>query len=51
MSDCSAFTDCAYKQTLEDDRRDCCGMIWPVYTEHGFCHAFNLNYSIDGFRG
>ncbi|XP_052132722.1 sodium channel protein Nach-like [Frankliniella occidentalis] len=51
VSGCSAFTDCAYKQTIEDDRRDCCSLLWPVYTEHGFCHAFNLNYTALDYPG
>ncbi|KAK3917347.1 Sodium channel protein Nach [Frankliniella fusca] len=51
MSGCEAFRDCAYKQSVEEARQDCCSMLFPVYTEHGFCHAFNLNYTIDDYPG
>uniref|UniRef100_A0A182QA18 Uncharacterized protein n=1 Tax=Anopheles farauti TaxID=69004 RepID=A0A182QA18_9DIPT len=35
------FASCRYK----DEDIDCCEMFKPLYTEHGFCYAFNARYT------
>uniref|UniRef100_A0A182J395 Uncharacterized protein n=1 Tax=Anopheles atroparvus TaxID=41427 RepID=A0A182J395_ANOAO len=35
------FAVCRYK----DEDIDCCEMFKPMYTEHGFCFAFNARYT------
>ncbi|XP_058127127.1 sodium channel protein Nach [Anopheles ziemanni] len=35
------FAMCRYK----DEDIDCCEMFKPMYTEHGFCFAFNARYT------
>ncbi|XP_041769946.1 sodium channel protein Nach [Anopheles merus] len=35
------FAACRYK----DEDIDCCEMFKPMYTEHGFCYAFNARYT------
>lgn len=30
---------------MEEGERDCCTLLFPVFTENGFCFAFNLNYT------
>ena len=45
FSRCHAFTRCAYKQSIDEEERECCSLLYPVFTENGFCFAFNLNYT------
>uniref|UniRef100_A0A182N1I6 Uncharacterized protein n=1 Tax=Anopheles dirus TaxID=7168 RepID=A0A182N1I6_9DIPT len=35
------FATCRYK----DEDIDCCEIFKPLYTEHGFCYAFNARYT------
>ena len=36
----SVFLLCKYR----DDPIDCCDYFLPIYTEHGYCFAFNARY-------
>ncbi|KAJ1521038.1 hypothetical protein ONE63_002749 [Megalurothrips usitatus] len=45
------FTQCAYKRSLAEETRDCCELLFPVFTEHGLCFAFNLNHSLPDWPG
>lgn len=47
FSKCHAFIRCAYKENIDEEERDCCSMFYPVFTENGFCFAFNLNYTLN----
>lgn len=51
FSSCEAFTECAYKQGLDEGSRSCCEFLHPVFTENGFCYAFNLNHTISDMPG
>ncbi|XP_034244838.1 sodium channel protein Nach-like [Thrips palmi] len=51
FSQCHVFTQCAYKQSLEDDAKDCCSFLHPIFTENGFCYSFNLNHTMKDMPG
>ncbi|KAK3911908.1 Sodium channel protein Nach [Frankliniella fusca] len=42
VSRCEVLVECAYKGELEIE---CCSYFTPIFTEHGFCFAFNLRFN------